>query len=117
MNLNLKIFLIIICVLFMFYVYTKVINKKMEFKYALSWMLTILALLILCVFDSVLTPIKTLFGFEVISNMIFFMGFIFLSFLLLSLGIKTNKQNEKIVKLTQELALLKKEVSDEKTNK
>ena len=117
MNFNLKIFLIIVCVLFMFYIYRKVIKKKIEFRYAIAWMIMVFVLLLLCIFDEVLVPFKTFFGFEVVSNMIFFLGFIFLSLLLLSLSIKMNKQSEKIISLTQEVALLKKEMSNEKSSK
>ena len=117
MNINLKIFLITKCILLIINVYLKVLKKDLDFKNAFAWMTIILLLMILCIFDNILVPIKNLFGFELVSNMIFFMGFIFISLLLLSLSIKVNKQNEKITKLTQELAIIKKDSKNEKSNK
>ncbi len=117
MNTSLKIFLIIVCILFIVYIYLKVLNKKLDHKSALTLIPMIIILMILCIFDKMLIPIKNFLGFEVISNMIFFLGFIFTSMLLLNLSIKLNKQNEKIIKLTQELAILKKDSKDEKNNR
>lgn len=117
MSINLKIFLVLVCVFLIFYVYYKVLDKKLDYKSGLSIMLMLVILMVLCIFDQILIPIRDFLGFEVVSNMIFFLGFIFVSVLLLSLSIKVNKQNEKIIKLTQELAILKKDTDHEKTNK
>ncbi len=117
MSINLKIFLVVVCLLFIIYIYSKTLNKKLDHKSAFSWIAIIIMLMIICIFDKILIPIKNLFGFEVISNMIFFIGFIFMSLLLLSLSSKVNKQNEKIIKLTQELSILKKDSNHEKSNK
>ena len=117
MNINLKIFLIVVCVLLIIHIYSKVVKKNLDFRYAFSWILTIIGLMVLCIFDNILVPIKNLLGFEVTSNMIFLVGFILLVMLILSLSIKVNKQNDKIVKLVQEVALLKKDVKNEKDNK
>lgn len=117
MSINLKIFLVIVCILLIVYIYSKVLNKKLDHKSAFSWIGIIIILMIICIFDKILIPIKDFLGFEVTSNMIFFIGFIFISLLLLSLSSKVNKQNERIIKLTQELAILKKDNENEKHNK
>ena len=117
MNINLKIFLVIVCLFFIVYIYLKVLNKKLDHKSALLLIPMLLILMILCIFDNILNPIKEFLGFEVTSNMIFFLGFIFVSILLLNVSIKLNKQNEKIIKLTQEIAILKKDSKHEKDNK
>ena len=117
MNINLKIFLITICILFIFHVYVKLIKKELDFKNALAWISIILMLMILCIFDTILIPLKDVLGFEVVSNMVFLIGFILISLIVLSQSIKLNKQQAKIVKLTQELAILKKDNKNEKSNK
>ena len=117
MSINLKIFLVTVCILSLFYVYYKLLQKKLDYKSALSLIIMIIILMLLCIFDQVLIPIKEFLGFEVVSNMIFFLGFAFLSILLLSLSIKVNKQNEKIIKLTQEISILKKDNKHEKDTK
>ena len=117
MDYKLKIFLIIVCLLFIIYLYRKVATKKMEFKSAFSFFFIILLLMFLCIFDSILIPIKNFLGFEVVSNMIFFIGFVCVGLMLLSFGIKISIQEQKITKLTQEIAILKKDKKDEKNNR
>ena len=117
MSLNLKIFLIITCLLFMLYIYKNVKNKKMEFKSAISFFAIIVALMFVSVFDEIMIPIRNLLGFETTSNMIFFIGYICVLIVLISMGIKISLQEEKITKLIQEIAILKKEIKNEKDNK
>ena len=118
MNLRLKLFLLVVCFILIVYIYRNIAKKKFDFKYALHWFITIVFLMIICLFDEILIPIKDFLGFEVLSNMIFLVGFICLGLIILSLSMKVSMQNDKIVKLTQEVAILKKEVShDKKVNK
>lgn len=116
MDYRLKIFLLIICLLFIFYLYRKVAMKKMEFKSAFLFFCIIVFLMLICLFDGILIPIKDFLGFEVLSNMIFFIGFICIILILFSLGIKISIQEQKITKLAQEIAILKKENNHEKDN-
>ena len=116
MDYKLKIFLIIVCLLFIIYLYNKVATKKMEFKSGVSFFFVTLLMMLLCVFDDILIPIKNFLGFEVVSNMIFFIGFVCFGLILLSLGIKISIQEQKITRLTQEIAILKKDRKNEKNN-
>ena len=118
MSLRLKIFLLVVCFLLIIYIYRNIARKKFDFKYALPWFTSVVFLMIICLFDTILIPIKDFLGFEVLSNMIFLVGIICLGLIILSLSMKVSSQNEKIVKLTQEVAILKKEVkNDKKANK
>ena len=118
MNLRLKIFMLVVCFLLIIGIYRNISKKKIDFKYALHWFIAIIFLMLLCLFDNLLIPIKDFFGFEVLSNMIFFIGFMCLSLIILSLSMKLSSQSEKITKLTQEISILKKEVkNDKKVNK
>ena len=116
-NIRLKIFLIIICLLFIVFLIRKVGRKKFELKFCLPWIFVTLCLIMITIFDNLLIPIKDFFGFEKLSNMIFLMGFGALTLLVLSLSTKLSLLNSKVIELTQELAILKKEKSNEKTNK
>ena len=116
LSIRLKIFLLIVCLFFIIILGLKVINKKLEFKYGVYWYLIILLLMIVTIFDSILVPIKNFLGFEKISNMVFLIGFIVISLLTLSLSIKVSIQNNKIIKLSEEIALLKKDHDNEKFN-
>ena len=117
MDYKLKIFLIIVCLLFIVYLYRKVVTKKMEFKSAFSFFCVIVFLMLICLFDKLLIPVRDFLGFEVLSNMLFFIGFVCIGLIILSFGIKISIQEQKIMKLAQEIAILKKENNNEKDNK
>lgn len=116
MNIRLKIFLILLCLIFDISLYNKMMKKKIDFKLGLTWLFVTIGLILSVLFDNSLMIFKDFFGFEILSNMIFLIGFICLGSITLSLCIKVSVQNEKITKLTQELALLKKEKTDEGNN-
>ena len=105
---RLKLFLFILCILFDINLYLKVIKKKLDFKLGLSWFLITVVLILSIIFDNWLMVLKDFLGFEKLSNMVFLFGFICLSLMVLSLSMKISIQNEKIIKLTQEIALIKK---------
>lgn len=111
MQLKLKLFLIIICLIFDCFIYNKIKTSKIQLKYSLVWIFLTFILIVLSVFDSLLDPIKNFLGFETVSNMIFLIGFFLLALITFSLSTKLSEQNMKITKLTQELAILKKEIN------
>ena len=79
MNINLKIFLVGVCIVFIVCIYLRVLHKKLDHKSALALIPMIIVLMLLCIFDQVLIPIRDFLGFEVTSNMIFLLGFVFVS--------------------------------------
>lgn len=109
MTIKLKLFLIIICILFDIFIWKKVQNEKLQLGQSFIWFLLSFILIFVTIFDNVLVPIQQFLGFETISNMIFLIGFFLLTLITFSINIKISEQTIKIKKLTQELALLKKE--------
>ena len=51
-------------------------------------------------------------GIETVSNLLFFLGFLFMIFITFDLAKTISIQNRKIINLTQELAILKHEISN-----
>lgn len=117
MNYRLKIFLIILCLFFIIFLIRKVGKKKFELRFCLPWIFITLALIVITIFDNCLIPIKDFFGFEKLSNMIFLIGFLSITLLVLSLTTKLSLMSSKVIELTQELAILKKEHENDKSNK
>lgn len=117
MELKLKLFLILICIIFDIYVYNKVSKGKLQLKYSFVWYLISLLLIFVTIFTGILEPIRNLLGFETVSNMIFLFGFFLLAMVIFTLSVKVSEQSSKITVLTQEVALLKKERSNEKIHK
>ncbi len=114
MSIKLKIVLVVLCLIFDICLYQRMLNKKIDYKLGLAWIFVTFGLILSTIFDKLLMKLAYLLGFEILSNMIFLLGFICLSIIILSLCTKVSIQNEKITKLTQELALLKKEQNNEK---
>ena len=110
-------FIIILCILFIFFLISKVGKKKMELRLCLPWMFISFILILATVFNQALLPIKDFLGFEELSNMVFLLGFLSLALIVLSLTSKISLLNAKVIELTQELAILKKEQNNEKNHK
>lgn len=117
MDIKLKIFLISICLIFSLVIYKKVENKKLQLKYSFPWFLVTFGLIFVTIYDNSLIPLKNSLGFEELSNMIFFGGFVVTIMMMFSLSIKVSDLTTKCTILTQEVALLKKEVEQNGNNK
>ena len=116
MSIKLKLFLIIICLIFDIFMYSKITDGKLQLKYSLVWYLLSLILILVTLFDNILIPIKYFLGFETTSMMVFLIGFFLLAALVFSLNLKISEQSKKITRLTQEIALLKKGAENENSN-
>ena len=106
---------IILAVLLVFLLYQMrgaVLKKKLEIKYVLSWIIVDFCLLIIDLFPSILPFLCKCLGIQLASNMIFLVAIILLFLLALSHTILLSKLVESNKNLTQEIALLKKELKD-----
>ena len=104
---------IILAVLLVFLLYKllrSVLKKKLEIKYVLSWIIVDFCLLIIDLFPSILTFLCKCLGIQLASNMM--VAIILLFLLALSHTILLSKLVESNKNLTQEIALLKKELKD-----
>ena len=63
-----------------------------------------------------LEKLAKLVGIKTVSNFLFFLGFIFFIFIVFDISKTISIQNKKIVTLTQELALLRKDINNNKIN-
>ncbi|HBA37965.1 MAG TPA: hypothetical protein DCY94_04520 [Firmicutes bacterium] len=117
MTIKLKLFMICMCLIFALFIYRKVEKGNLQLRYSLAWYTIIFALMVVTVFDSLLVPLRNFFGFETISNMVFLVGFMILAMLIFSLNIKLSELHSKMVKLTQEIAILKKESTSHEEHK
>lgn len=109
---SILIFVIMISILiFLIYVLENIKNNKLNIKNALIWIILSFGIII-CIFQiDNLEILAKLLGIETVSNMLFFFGFLFLLFVCFNITKIISTQNKKIIILTQELALLRKEVT------
>ena len=109
MSIRLKIFLFIIWALILLYLFYKMKIEKAHIRFILPWILLDVCMIFITAFPAVLNFFCRLFGIETPSNMLFFFGMIFLTMIVFLLTLSVSRQKEEIRKLTQEIALLKKE--------
>ncbi|SHJ50299.1 DUF2304 domain-containing protein [Parasporobacterium paucivorans] len=81
-------------------------KKRLELKYALSWISVIVALLILDVFPDIMRFISTVMGIETPINMLIFCGFCFSMVIIFTLTVALSRTAKRLKKLAQNLALL-----------
>ena len=114
MNLNLKIFLILVLIIQLFLIFMIVRKKKLTMKYASFWIFLIIVMVFIVLFPQIVLALASFFGFEVASNMVFLLGFFFLFYISFIITTTISVQNEKIKVLIQEVSMLK---SNNRVNK
>lgn len=107
MELKLKIIIIIIMILFIMYMLQAVRKNKISLKNILIWIIADLLVIVSVLFLDELLKIANFIGIETVSNMLFFIGFVFLIILCFNLSSEISIQNKKIINLTQEIGILK----------
>lgn len=85
-------------------------SKKLELKYALSWLFVGVGILILDLCPVLVEDIAAVFGVAVPINMLFFLGFCFSLIIIFTLTVTVSRMSNKIKELTQEMALFENEL-------
>lgn len=80
-------------------------QRKLELKYALSWLIAIVFVLVLDCFPILLTKLSAFLGIWAPVNMIFFLGFCFSLMIIFILTITLSRMSERVRKLAQAVAL------------
>lgn len=110
MSLRLQIVIGIIILAMFLFVANMVRKKKIDLRYALSWLCLAVIILILDIFPQIVFALAGLIGISVPSNMVFFVGFVFVVILIYILTVSVSHLSLKVKRLTQELALLREEM-------
>ena len=87
-------------------------RKSLNLKYSMIWFFFSVILLLIAAFPQIVYWLARLAGVAAPSNIVFVLEAVFVLIVLLSLTMIVSKQNEKIVKLIQSIALLEKRVRD-----
>lgn len=87
-----------------------VVKKRLETKYALVWYSSGFILLIFVCFPEFMSFLADLLGIELPVNMVFFMGFILILVIIMTLTIAVSRTSEKAKKLAQLVALLEERI-------
>lgn len=81
-------------------------KHTLDFRHALSWIVSDLILLLLDIFPGIIAWFAELCGVALPINMMFFFGIVLCYVLIYGLSVTISHLTEKVKKLTQEVALL-----------
>lgn len=114
MNIRIQIIVGVIVLLALGVIINMIRQKKLELRYALSWLGVGVAILILDCFPQLITWISKKVGIASPVNMLFFFGFCFSLMIIFVLTVAVSRMSIRIKELTQELALFEKRSREEK---
>lgn len=103
-----------VAVLFLLFVIYLVLKKKLLLKYSILWILYSVGLVIMSISVKWINNLAAVLNIYYAPSMIFLFGLLFLMIYMLHLSIVVTKQNNNIIKLTQEISLMKNREESEK---
>ena len=80
-------------------------QRKLTLRYAIIWIILIIGLALLIFIPGSLNSLAKLLGIYGVTNMVFFLGFLFSIVLNFALTISASRNSERIRKLTQQMGL------------
>lgn len=103
----LQLLLILGSIWFFLFIVSMIKKKKLELKYALTWILTSLLFIILSLFPGILYFISSLLHIKEPVNALFLLIIFFLLIIIFTLTLALSKSSNRVAALTQEVGLLK----------
>ncbi len=111
-SIKLRISLIIILIIYFAFILAFLKRKAISLKYTLLWIVAGIFMGILVIWPQFLLLLRRLVGIESNMNGLFVMAIGFIIMILMSITSIVSRQNEKIRKLTQVVAILEKRVRE-----
>ncbi len=109
MTVKLQILIAVIVVFSLIYLIRMVRANRLMLRYALSWLVVGVMVLIMDLFPSIMDRIARLIGIKCTMNMLFFFGFLFTLGLIFVLTVAISRNTIRMTELAQEMALRDKE--------
>lgn len=114
MNLRVQIVVGIIVLFALCIIINMIREKKLELRYALTWLGVGIAILILDCFPQAITWMAVKIGVASPINMLFFLGFCFSLIIIFGLTIAISRMSIRTKQLAQEIALFEKREKEER---
>ena len=112
MSLRVRIFVIVCMILILINIIRLMSKKKIDYKYGLGWSLVDIVVIVMAAWPGLLGWIAKLTGVIAPVNMLFFLGFILALTIIFSLSVTVSKLHDKVNRLSQEIAIMKKDSYD-----
>ncbi len=109
---TLKIALIIIILIYIFFIIKSVKRKNMRINYLIFWSITAVILIISLLIPNLVEYISCKLGFEMPINMIFSLAIFIILYLIFNLTSQISNLERKNTALVQEVSILKKKIQD-----
>ena len=106
---------ILFSIIFILFVMHLVRKNKLEEKYSILWVIASVVILIVSLFPRLITIIANKFNVYYPPSLMLLFAIIILGAYIIHISVVITKQNKMIVKLTQELGILKEKI-EEKNN-
>lgn len=105
--------MILLSLVFLYLVSRSINKNKFSFEYAQLWFFIGFVMLIFALFNQIPEQLANLFGFELTSNFLLFVGIIFLMVLAFTQSLQLSRQKIQINNLIQEISIMQEEVGKE----
>ena len=112
MNIRTQIMVIVLVAAALFLLIYMIRGNRLKLKYALSWFVLAVGILIFGCFPSLTSLLADFLGIGTPVNVLFFAGFCFSLIIIFSLTVAVSRLSVSLKRLTQEMALLKKELEE-----
>lgn len=109
MNIRTQIIIAVIVIIALLIIVNMVCRKVLELRYALTWFIVGMGILVLDLVPGLIEKISDMMGIFTPINMLFFVGFCFSLAIIFVLTVAVSRMSIRIKELTQELALFQKE--------
>ena len=103
-------FAIIFSIIFIIFILNLVRKNKLDEKYSILWLFLSTVILIVCIFPNIIETIAQWFDVYYPPTILLLFAIIIMVAYIIHITLVITKQNKMIVKLTQELAILKEDI-------
>jgi hypothetical protein len=112
MTLKLKVIIIFVILIGVISIVNLIRKRSLELKYALTWMILAVGLLLIVLIPGLLEALADALGIYNVMNMVFFVGFIFAIILIFGLTMAMSHNYDHVRKMAQHIALNEYKIKD-----
>lgn len=98
---------IVFAIIFVIAILLLVRNNKLQENYSILWIIFSIGIVVISIFPQIINSIAEFFGIIYQPSIIYLFCFIVLALYIIHLSIVLTKQNRMIIRLTQEIGILK----------
>lgn len=110
MELKLQIILILSCIIMLLIFFDMLKKNKLYVKYSIIWLGSIIFILFFSLFPKIIFYISKFIGIVTPANLLFLIGILSLGAIVFSLTVSQSRNSAKVIKLSQEFAILENEM-------